>query len=111
MTQLQFFIRHNRDFLQDKFILIFKSDEAREYFKSTLKGSTFEEVTSDMAQHAARIGINGKIVPYGYTVSLTDDEMDQLSTLNWDKTAELIAEGNERLYQQAIQKQKGTDNQ
>lgn len=109
MEQLQFFIRHNPDFLREKFLLVFKSDDAREYFKSSLKGSTFEEVTSEMAQHAARIGINGKMIPYGYTVRLTDEEMDKLSTLNWEETARLLAEGNERLYKEAIQKQKGTD--
>lgn len=109
MDKLQFFIRHNDNFLQDKFILIFKSDEARDYFKSTLKECRFEKVTSDMAQHAARIGINGKTVPYGYTASLTDEEIDQLSTLDWEKTAHLIAEGNERLYKRAMQKQERND--
>lgn len=104
MAQLQFFIRHNQNYLREKFILVFKSDEARDYFKTKLMGSTFEEVTSDMAQHAARIGINGKIVPFGYTVRLTEQEMDQLSTLNWEATAKLLAEGNERLYKEAVQK-------
>jgi len=105
MDDLQFFIRHSNDFLQDKFILVFKSDEARDYFKSTLKNCVFEEVTSDMAQHAARIGINGKTVPYGYTTFLTAEEMNQLSTLDWEKTAHLIAEGNERFFKHIKQKE------
>lgn len=109
MDNLQFFIRHNSDFIRDKFILVFKSDEARDYFKSVLKNSVFEEVTSEMAYHAARIGINGKTVPYGYTARLTNEEMDKLSTLNWEETARLLAEGNERLYQEAVRKQKGED--
>jgi len=100
--ELQFFIRHNDQFLQDKFILVFKSDETRQYFETKLKGSSFEKVTSDMAQHAARIGINGKIIPYGYTTKLTSEETAKLSTANWDETARLLAEGNERLYQEAV---------
>lgn len=104
MEQLQFYIRHNQDYLREKFILVFKSDEARDYFKQKLTGSIFEEVTSEMAQHAARIGINGKTVPFGYTARLTNEEMDKLSTLNWTETAKLLAEGNERLYKEAVQK-------
>lgn len=104
MINLQFYIRHNSNFLKDKFILVFKSDEARDYFKSVLKGSQFENVTSEMAEHAARIGIKGKTVPYGYTLRLTNEEMNELSTANWDKTARLLAEGNERLYKEALQK-------
>lgn len=102
-NDLQFVIRHNDQFLQDKFILVFKSDEARKFFEQKLVGSRFEEVTSDMAQHAARIGINGKIVPYGYTTKLTAAEREKLSTANWDETARLLAEGNERLYKAAIE--------
>lgn len=102
-NELQFFIRHNDQFLQDKFILVFKSDEAREFFEAKLVGSRFEQVTSDMAQHAARIGINGKIVPYGYTTKLSSAEREKLSTANWDETARLLAEGNERLYKAARQ--------
>lgn len=100
--ELQFFIRHNDQFLQDKFILVFKTNEARQFFEAKLKGSTFEKVTSDMAQHAARIGINGKVVPYGYTTKLTSEERKKLSTANWEETAYLLAEGNERLYKAAV---------
>src|SRR5699024_2678056 len=84
-------------------ILVFKSDEARKFFESRLKGSAFEKVTKDMALHAARIGINGKIVPYGYTTRLTQEEKAKLSTANWDETARLLAEGNERLYKEAME--------
>ena len=101
---LQFFIRHQANFLKDKFILVFKSDQARDYFKNAIKGSRFEEVTSEVAENAARIGIHGKTVPYGYTAKLTTEEMNQLSTANWEQTAELLAEGNERLYQEAMKK-------
>lgn len=111
MPTLQFFIRHNSNYLRDKFILIFKSNEARDYFKEALKGSYFEPVTRDEAQHAARIGINGKIVSYGYTTRLTEEEVSQLSTMNWDETAALLAEGNERLYKEAMEKRKGTKNE
>lgn len=104
MSQLQFFIRHQTDFLQDKMILVFKSDEARQFFQNALKGSYFEEISSESAEHAARIGINGQIIPYGYTVRLTKEEMDQLSTANWEVTARLLAEGNERLYKEQIKK-------
>lgn len=103
-SELQFVIRHNDQFLQDKFILVFKSDQARQYFEQKLVGSYFEEVTSEMAQHAARIGINGKIVPFGYTLKLTKAEKEKLSTANWEETAQLLAEGNERLYRAAIKR-------
>lgn len=106
MSELQFFIRHQPDFLQDKFILVFKSDEARDYFKNAIKGSYFEEVTSESAEHAARIGINGKTIPYGYTLKLTREEMNRLSTANWEETAQLLAEGNERLYKEQLAKDK-----
>lgn len=109
MTTLQFYIRHQTDFLQKKFILVFKSEEAKEYFQQALKGSHFEEVTSKVAEYAARIGIHGKTVPYGYTVKLTKEEMNELSTANWERTAELLAEGNERLYMEAKQKNKGNE--
>lgn len=101
MSDLQFFIRHQPNFIQDKFILVFKSDEARDYFKQAIKGSHFEEISSEVAEQAARIGIHGKTLPYGYTLKLTDEEMSQLSTANWSTTAELLAEGNERLYKEA----------
>ena len=104
MADLQFFIRHQTNFLQDKFILVFKSDEARDYMKQAIPGSRFEEVTSEIAENAARIGIAGKVIPYGYTMKLTKEEMNELSTMNWDRTAELLAEGNERLYQEAKEK-------
>ena len=106
MSKLRFFIRHNDQFIQDKFILVFKSDEAKQYFESKLQGSYFEEVSSESALHAARIGINGKIVTYGYTTLLTEEERRKLSTTNWDETAELLAEGNERLYKKAMEKEK-----
>src|SRR5690625_2348527 len=107
MSDVQFFIRHHENFLQEKFILVFKSDQARDYFQSSLKGSYFEEVTSAYAEKAARIGINGKTIPYGYTMKLTKEEMNQLSTANWEKTAKLLAEGNERLYQEIKHKNSG----
>lgn len=105
MSKLRFFIRHNDKFLQDKFILVFKSDEAIEFFKEKLKGSYFEEVSSESALHAARLGINGKTVPYGYTTMLSEEEKSKLSLANWKETAALLAEGNERLYKKAIQKE------
>jgi|SRR5690625_4076751 len=107
MTNLQFYIRHQTKFLQDKMILVFKSNEAREYFQQALKGSTFEKISSKEAENAARIGIHGKTIPYGYTVKLTKEEMNQLSTSDWDRTAELLAEGNERFYLDAIGKNGG----
>lgn len=107
MSNLQFYIRHNSNFLQKKFILVFKNDETRDYFQSLLKGSQFEKVTSEMAEHAARIGINGETVPYGYTLRLSKEEMSEMSTANWERTAHLLAEGNERLYQEAIKKKQG----
>lgn len=104
MSKLKFYIRHQTNLLQDKFILVFKSDEARDYFRNALKGSYFEEVTSEVAENAARIGIHGNTIPYGYTLKLTKEEMNELSTANWDRTAELLAEGNERLFQEAKKK-------
>jgi len=108
-TPLQFFIRHHPNFLRDKFILVFKSNEARDYFERALKGSHFEPVSSEVAEHAARIGINGKIISYGYTTLLTDEEMKQLSTMDWNSTAALLAEGNERLYEKAINEKEGNE--
>src|SRR5690625_3834270 len=110
MSSLKFYIRHHSKFLQDKIILVFKSDEARDYFQKALKDCHFEEVTSEEAENAARIGIHGKVIPYGYTYKLTDEEMNQLSTANWERTAELLAEGNERLYQLAVQSKKSNEN-
>src|SRR5699024_12216604 len=96
MSELQFFIRHQPDYIQEKFILVFKSNEARDYFKQAIKGSWFEEISSETAEQAVRIGIQGKTIPYGDTLKLTDEEMNQLSTANWETTAHLLAEGNER---------------
>lgn len=106
MGKLRFFIRHNDQMLQEKFILVFKSEEALAFFKEKLKGSRFEEVSSESALHAARLGINGKTVPFGYTTMLTPEEKSKLSLANWDETAELLAEGNERLYRKAMEKVK-----
>lgn len=106
--ELKFYIRHHNDFLQDKMVLVFKSDAAKEYFESRLEGVTFEEVTSEMAHHAVRVGIAGKTLPFGYTYKLTKEEIQQLDTANWQRTAELLAEGNERLYLAAKEK-KETD--
>ncbi len=106
MSKLQFYIRHQDHFLQDKFILVFRSEAARDLIQRAIPGSRFEKVTSQVAQHAARIGINGKTVPYGYTIKLTEAEMDRLGTVNWDETAELLAEGNERLYQAIKEREK-----
>lgn len=106
MTQLQFYIRHQTDFLQDKMILVFKSNEARDFFQTALKGSYFEDVTSESAEHAARIGIKGKVIPYGYTIKLTKEEKNRLSTANWEETAQLLAEGNERLYKERMRMEK-----
>lgn len=108
-TPLQFFIRHQPNYLRDKFILVFKSNKTKEYFQQSLKGSYFEPVSSHEAEHAARIGINGKIISYGYTTLLTDEEMKQLSTMDWDATAALLAEGNERLYKKAIKQKEGNE--
>ncbi|GAB3795648.1 hypothetical protein [Virgibacillus kimchii] len=105
MSKLQFYIRHQPDFLQDKFILVFKSDAARDYFKHKLKGSYFEEISSESAEHAVRIGINGKTIPFGYTLRLTKEEVSRLSTANWEETAHLLAEGNERLYKERAAQQ------
>src|SRR5690625_5043180 len=79
MSTLRFYIRHQKNFLQDKMILVFKSDEAKQYFQHALKGSTFEQVTSEEAENAARIGIHGNTIPYGYTIKLTKEEMNQRS--------------------------------
>lgn len=104
MPTLQYYIRHHNHYLRDKFILVFKSDEARDFFQKQLTGSRFEEITSESAEHAVRIGIQGKTIPYGYTTRLTKEEMNELSTANWARTAILLAEGNERLYKEALAK-------
>lgn len=100
MSNLQFVIRHQANFLQDKMILVFKSDEAKEYFRQAIPGVRFQDITCEEAEDAARIGVNGQVLSYGYTMKLTKAEMNELSTMNWGRTAELLAEGNERLYQE-----------
>ncbi|HLR64365.1 MAG TPA: hypothetical protein VK075_02915 [Pseudogracilibacillus sp.] len=106
MSDLQFFIRHQQNFLRDKMILVFDNDETRDFFKEAIPNCTFEEVSAQSAQYAARIGINGKVITYGYTSELTDEEMDELSNINWERTAQLLAEGNNRLYRKAKLNQK-----
>ncbi|HLR54828.1 MAG TPA: hypothetical protein VK078_08900 [Pseudogracilibacillus sp.] len=101
---LQFFIRHQQQFLQDKLVLVFKSDAARDYIKNALPNCVFEELTKEQAQHAVRIGIKGQVIPYGYTMKLTTSEMKQLDVADWDKTAQLLAENNERMYLAAKEK-------
>lgn len=103
MKGLQFFIRHQPKFLQEKMILVFNNEATRDYFETAIPGCHFEKVTSEQAEHAARIGINGKTVPFGYTSELTEEEMGILSTANWEETATLLAAGNERLYDKARQ--------
>lgn len=98
MEQLQFYIRHSDSFLQDKLLLVFKSDEARDYFEQSLKNCTFERITAEMAEHVVRIGIGGKLVPYGYTYELSKEEMKRIDPSNWQQTARILAEGNERFY-------------
>src|SRR5690625_7858497 len=100
MSELQFFIRYQLDYIQEKFILVFKSNEVIDYIKKAIKGSLFEEISSETAEQSVRIGIQGKTITYGYTLKLTDEEMNQLSTANWETTAHLLAEGNERLYRE-----------
>lgn len=105
MTDLQFVIRHQANFLQDKMILVFKSDAAKEYFRQAIPGVHFEDVSFDEAEHAARTGVKGEVLSYGYTMKLSTSEMNELSTMNWHRTAELLAEGNERLYEEMKTKQ------
>lgn len=100
MENLQFYIRHQANFLRDKMILVFKSDEAKTYFEQAIPDCHFEEITAASAGHAVRIGIHGKVITYGYTMRLTDEEMNELSSANWERTAQLLAEGNERLYRE-----------
>src|SRR5699024_5903031 len=100
MSELQFFIRHQPDYIQEKFILVFKSNEARDYFKQAIKGSWFEEISSETAEQAVRIGIQGKTMSYDNTMKRTDEEMKQVRTANWETTAHLLAESNERLYRE-----------
>src|SRR5699024_5270420 len=74
----QFFIRHQQQILQDKLVLVFKSDAARDYIENALPNCVFENLTKEQAQHAVRIGIKGQVIPYGYTMKLTTSEMKQL---------------------------------
>src|SRR5699024_4318916 len=100
MSELQFFIRHQPDYIQEKFIFVFKSNEARVYFKQAIKVSWFEEISSETAEQTVRIGIQGKTIPYGCTLILTNEEMNQLKTANWETTAHLLVEGNDRLFRE-----------
>src|SRR5699024_5500661 len=100
MSELQFFIRHQPDYIQEKFILVFKSNEARDYFKQAIKGSWFEEISSETAEQAVRIGIKGKTIPYGYTLKLTDEEMNKLRTASCETTEHLLTDANDRVYRE-----------
>ncbi len=102
----KFFIRHQTDFIQERFLLVFKSDEALDFFKQAIPGSRFEEIEREKAAYIMRAGLGGKMIPYGYTHLLTQEEMSRLSSDNFDETARLLAEGNERLYQRAIKEKK-----
>lgn len=104
MKDLQFYIRHQNNFIRDKMILVFDNDETKAFFENAILNCHFEKVSAESAQHAARIGIGGKVVSYGYTSELTEEEMNELSTVNWERTAQLLAEGNNRLYQKAQNK-------
>lgn len=104
MKHLHFYIRHQTNFLRDKMILVFKSNEAKEFFEQSIPDCHFEAISAASAEHAIRLGIQGKMITYGYTLRLTDDEMNELSTANWTRTAELLAEGNERLYRELVAK-------
>src|SRR5699024_12645022 len=84
---LQFFIRHQQQFLQDKLVLVFKSDAARDYIKNALHNCVFEELTKEQAQHAVRICIKGQVIPYRYTMKLTTSDMKQIAVEDWDKDA------------------------
>src|SRR5699024_3904753 len=101
---IHFFIRDQQQFLQDKLVLVFNSDADRDYIKNALPNCVFEELTKEQAQHAVRIGIKGQVIPYGYTTKLTTSEMKQLDVAEWDKTAQLLAENNERMYLAAKEK-------
>src|SRR5699024_611686 len=76
---LQFFIRLLQQLLQDKLVLVVKSDAASDYIKDALPSCVFEELTKEQAQHAVRIGIKGQVIPYGYAMRLTTSEMKQLA--------------------------------
>src|SRR5699024_4522771 len=101
---LQIFILYTQQFLQDKLVLVFKTDTARNNIKKALPNCVFEELTKEQAQHAVHIGIKGQVIPYGYTMKLTTSEMKQLDVADWDKTAQLLAENNERMYLAAKEK-------
>lgn len=105
MTE-QFFIRHQTDYLQKRFLLVFKSDQARDFFKQAIPGSSFEEIPREKAAYIMRAGLGGEMIPYGYTHLLTEEEMNRLSVDQFDQAAALLAEGNQRLYEQAIKEKK-----
>jgi len=102
LDKLQFYIRHVDNFLQNKLLLVFKSDEAKQFFEQAIPEAKFEEISFEEAENAVRIGINGKVLSYGYTQMLTENEMNELSTLNWEHTAKILAEANERFYKATI---------
>lgn len=104
MSELYCYIRHQTDFLREKMIVVFKTEEMKDFFEDAIPNSHFEPISMASAEHAVRIGIQGKVISYGYTLRLTDEEMNELSTANWERTAELLAEGNERLYNELKQK-------
>lgn len=106
LDKLRFYIRHVDNFLQNKLLLVFKSDEAKLFFEQAIPEAKFEEISFEEAENAVQIGIHGKVLSYGYTHMLTENEMDELSTLNWEHTAKVLAEGNERFYQEAIKNRK-----
>lgn len=111
MEKLQYYMRHQKDSLQERFILVFNRDEVREFFEKKLPNNTFEEITYEMAEHLIRIGIDGKTVPYGYTYLLTKEEMEKVDVANWEETANLLAIGNERIYERAMKEKNPRDKQ
>lgn len=105
MEDLHFYIRNHPKFIHDKMVLVFKSEKTKAFFEKKLPGAAFEKITAEQAENAVKIGIGGKVLPYAYTLKLTDEELKQLSTANWEKTAKLLAEGNERLYLELLEKE------
>ncbi|MEJ8778197.1 hypothetical protein [Pseudogracilibacillus sp. ICA-222130] len=104
MSELKYYVRHQQNYLRDKLLLICKDEATKDFFQRQIPGSRFERLTRDQAEHVSRIGMHGKIVTFGYTYKLTEEEMNQISTLDFDRTAAIIAEGNARLYKEAIEK-------
>ncbi len=111
MEELQFYLRQADHFLQKRILLVFKSNEAKRFFENAVPGATFRELSFEEAENAIRIGIHGKVIPYGYTHMLTKDEMSKLSTANWERTAHLLAEGNERFYHEAKKPRKESNDE